>query len=208
MHIPQRDIATAEAAKLALSSLQKVLPDTTSPEKLIRNALIPVFGIRRDALAFRRVTMDRLGRVLCSLRNSKLDSETYRGISPPRTTASETETESPQAWADWRAAIERFNLDDEFKLTEWIEAIDTFKKLGWGSPSKMALVSATQLRKVTSRVTPHSNFGQQQPFYSRTFPQLHSLFSRGRPKTRRSSPAASNRRQFARMRPDPTSRRR
>ena len=113
MHIPQRDIATAEAAKLVLSRLQGVLPDTTSPKKLIKNASIPIFGIRWDAAVIRRVTRDRLCAVLCPLRNTKLDSETYRRISLLWTTASETESEFPQAWTDWRVAIERFNLDDE-----------------------------------------------------------------------------------------------
>ena len=146
MHIPQRDVATAEEANLALSSLQKVLSDTTPPKKLIRNALIPVFSIRWGAQVIRRVTRDRLCRVLCSLRNSKLDSDTYRKISLLRHTSSETETDFPQAWTEWRATIERFNLDDEFKISEWIEVIDTFAKLGWDPPTKLALVSPTQLR--------------------------------------------------------------
>ena len=42
--------------------------------------------------------------------------------------------------------IERFNLDDEMKLSEWTEVIDTFVKLGWGAPQKLALIPATQLR--------------------------------------------------------------
>ena len=46
----------------------------------------------------------------------------------------------------WRAAIESFNLDDEHKLSDWVAVIDAFAKLGWGSPSNLALVSSTQLR--------------------------------------------------------------
>ena len=57
-----------------------------------------------------------------------------------------TETDAPVAWAEWRAAIERFNLGDEVKLTSWIDVIDTFIKLGLSSPSKLALISSTQLR--------------------------------------------------------------
>ena len=43
-------------------------------------------------------------------------------------------------------AIERVNLDDELKLSGWVEVIDTFIKLGLESPQKLALVPATQLR--------------------------------------------------------------
>ena len=49
MNIPQRDITTAEAAKLVLRNLDNTLRDTKAPKKLIQTALIPVFGIRWDA---------------------------------------------------------------------------------------------------------------------------------------------------------------
>ena len=100
MHIPQRDIATAEAAKLVLSNLQRVLADTTSPEKLIQDAPIPVFGIRWDSQVYRRVARNRICRKLCSLRNSKLDSITYRRVCFLWHSASETETDFPEAWAE------------------------------------------------------------------------------------------------------------
>ena len=146
MFIPQRDIATAEAAKLVLSKLEKVLSDTKAPCKLIQNAIIPVFGIRWDQAVYRRVTRNRLCSILCSLRNSKLDKETYRRVSLLWSTASETVSDFPQAWSDWRVAIERFNLDDEVKLSEWVEIIDTYRKNGWLSPQTLALVPAEQVK--------------------------------------------------------------
>ena len=73
MNIPQRDIATAEAAKLVLKNLDNALRDTKAPKKLIQAALIPVFGIRWDAQVIRRITRDRLCAILCALRNSNLD---------------------------------------------------------------------------------------------------------------------------------------
>ena len=146
MYIPQRDIATAEAAKLVLSRLQKVLSDTKAPCKLIQNAIIPVFGIRWDAAVYRRVTRDRLCSILYALRNSKLDKETYRRVALLWSTASETISDFPHAWSDWRVAIERFNLDDEIKLPERVEIIDTYCKRGWSPPQKLALAPAEQVK--------------------------------------------------------------
>ena len=146
MNIPQRDIATREAAKLVLANLQKVLADATSPTKLIRNAAIPAFGIRWDARVISRVKSGRLCNILWSLRNSKLHAPTYGRVSKLWAMASETETDFPAAWTEWRATIGRFNLEDEFKLPIWVGAIDTFIKHGWDSPAKLALVTSTQLR--------------------------------------------------------------
>ena len=120
--------------------------DTNAPKKLLQKAIIPVFGIRWNAQVIRRITSNRLCKILCSLRNSKLDALTYRRLTLFWHSASETSSDFPSEWEPWRAAIERFNLDDEMKLNEWIEVIDTFIKLGWDAPQKLALIPATQLR--------------------------------------------------------------
>ena len=73
MHIPQREVATAEAAKLVVSRLQTVLADLSSPKKMIVDAALPIFGIRWNAAVIRRVGKEPLRRILWSLRNSKLD---------------------------------------------------------------------------------------------------------------------------------------
>ena len=146
MHIPQMDVATGEAAKLVISNLQRALAATTSPGNLILAALVPIFGIRWDAQVTRRVTSARLRSVLCSLRNSKLRALTYQRVSKLWTADSATKTFFPEAWTPWRASIERFNLDDEAKLSERVDVIDTFIKLGWGPPSKLALMSSKHLR--------------------------------------------------------------
>ena len=146
MNIPQRDIATAEAAKLALASLERTLRDTQAPKKLIQKAIIPIFGIRWNAQVTRRITRNRLCAILYKLRNSKLDPLTYRRVSLFWQSASETSSDFPSGWEPWRAAIERFTLDDEMQLKDWIEVIDTFIKLGWDAPQKLALIPATQLR--------------------------------------------------------------
>ena len=146
MNIPQRDIATREAAKLVLANLQKVLADATSPTKLIRNAAIPAFGIRWDARVISRVKSGRLCNILWSLRNSKLHAPTYGRVSKLWAMASETETDFPAAWTEWCATIERFNLEDGSMLPILVDVIDTFIKHGWDSPKKLALVTSTQLR--------------------------------------------------------------
>ena len=81
MNIPQRDISTAEAGKLVLAKLDRVLRGAKAPQKLIQAALIPVFGIRWDAQVIKRITRNRLCEILYKLRNSKLDAPTYRRVS-------------------------------------------------------------------------------------------------------------------------------
>ena len=138
LDIPQRDIATAEAAKLVLANLQKVLRDTTSPLKLIQQALIPVFGIRWDVRVVRRITRNVLCNILWSLRNSKLSKTDYERVRQLWREAMETDDSFPAEWSDWRVVIERFNLDDKVPLKKWTDIVDSLRKLGWLSPPKLA----------------------------------------------------------------------
>ena len=98
MDIPQRDIATAEAAKLVLQGLERALRDTNALKKLLQAALIPVFGIRWDAQVIGRVTRGRLCEILRLLRNSKLDPVNYRRVSLLWHSASETYIDFPSGW--------------------------------------------------------------------------------------------------------------
>ena len=78
--------------------------------------------------------------------NSRIDFLIYLRVSSLRYTSSEAETEFPAARARWRETIECFNLDDEFKLSERVDVIGNFAKIGWGAQSKLPLISPTQLR--------------------------------------------------------------
>ena len=55
MIVPNREIATGEASELVLNSLPKVVLAATSAERQIAEAVVPLFGIRRNAQAIRRV---------------------------------------------------------------------------------------------------------------------------------------------------------
>ena len=98
MDIHQREIATAAAAQLVLSNLQRVLSDTSTPKKEIAASAIPVFGTRWGALAIRRVTARRLRNILLPLRNSKLDNANYRRIRVLWKEAHLREPDFPVAW--------------------------------------------------------------------------------------------------------------
>ena len=210
MNIPQRDIETAEAAKLVLSNLERALHDTKAPEKLLQAALLPVFGIIWDSQVIRSITRDRLCRILCSLRNSKLGPASYRKVSLLWQTASETVSDLPSAWEPWRAVIERFNLDDEMKLIDWVEVIDTFIKLGWGAPQKLALVPATQLRPALEGYPKALQASQLWTAPTLLFADLSSasfLALKGPRRMMNDSPNALTRLLFVRRWHDPISRR-
>ena len=145
MHIPQREVATAEAAKLVVSRLQTVLADLSSPKKMIVDAALPIFGIRWNAAVIRRVGKEPLRRILWPLRNSKLGQVSYAKVRDLWLEANADETVFPQLWEPWRAVIERFNLGDERELPSWVEVVDTFVKRGWDTPRKLATVHSVEL---------------------------------------------------------------
>ena len=113
---------------------------------MIIQAVIPIFGIRRNATVLRRVGKEELRKVLWPLRNSKLDLGTYIKVRSLWLTANTDEADFPQLWEPWRAVIERFNLGDEQKLAFRAPAIDTFIKRGWGTPHKLALIKNPMLQ--------------------------------------------------------------
>ena len=150
MDIPHRDLATTRAAELVLNELQKQLKDPQTPIKLVIQALIPVFGIRWDSRVIHRVGAGRLRHILWSLRNSALPVAEYNRVKELWVSAEANDTSFPHTWGDWQAIIERFNLDDEMQLSEWIAVIDTCVKQGWKTPAILAKVDATTFSGMAS----------------------------------------------------------
>ena len=95
------ELATWEAAMLAADNLQRVLAGASSPKKLLIKAAIPLFGIRWNAQAVRRVGADRLLRILWSMRQSKLQYETYGRIRLLRSAAIKIGPCFPTARGPW-----------------------------------------------------------------------------------------------------------
>ena len=143
MHIPQREIATSDAAKLVLSNLQKVLADTSSPKKEITAAVTPIFGIRRGAQVVRRVTAERLRKILWSSRNSKIDNTNYLRVRALWKSARINEHNFHSEWGDWGNLVEKYNLSDAKPLKGWVEIIGDVSNLGWHTPLKIAQLSSS-----------------------------------------------------------------
>ena len=140
MDIPYRELATANAAKLVVPNLLAKLHCSTTPQKEINEAVIPLFGIRWGLAVFRRVGARKLRHVLWCLRNSKLSETDYNRVGQLWKTAVADTGSFPDAWGSWRTLIGRFNLDDEVPLHDWVVTIDTCIKLGWSEPAKLSLV--------------------------------------------------------------------
>ena len=146
MFIPQRDLATSQAANIVLTALVRTLADVSSPKKEIIKAVLPIFGIRWNATVIRRVGKEKLRKILWSLRNSKLDLGSYLKVRALWLSADVDEAIFPQRWEPWLTVIERFNLDSDYQLSSWVPVIDTFEKRGWNTPNKLALINHALLQ--------------------------------------------------------------
>ena len=80
MIIPNRDIATGEAANLVLTRLTTFLRGVSAPKKMIVGAIVPIFGIRWNAQVVRTAGRQKLREFLWPMRNSLLDKGSYAKI--------------------------------------------------------------------------------------------------------------------------------
>ena len=146
MIIHNIDIATSEAANLALTKLVQILADVTAPKKRIVAAIIPIFGIRWNATVIRKVGSGELRKLLGSLRNSPIDKASYAKIRDISVGALTDEADFPQLWGPWRTSIERIDLDDQKKLGLWTPVVESFINVGWDSAQKLSLVHSSALQ--------------------------------------------------------------
>ena len=108
---------------------------------MIVEAIIPIFGIRRNATVVRMVGRKRIREILWPIRNSSIDKASYAKIRDLWPGATTDANDFPQSCEPWRSVIGRFNLDDAKKLDSWTPVVDTFIKIGWGSPRDLSLVN-------------------------------------------------------------------
>ena len=80
MEIHHTELSTANAAKLFVVNLLSKLNCKTAPHKELNEAIIPLFGIRWDLVAIRRVGARLIRRILWCIRNSKLPDKEYNRI--------------------------------------------------------------------------------------------------------------------------------
>ena len=151
MEIPHREIATIHAAKLVVTNLMGKLKHPETPLKEVREAIIPLFGIRWDLNVVRGVGSSLLRHILWSLRNSELSVKEYNQVSRLWKDGVANSGEFPLAWESWRTLIERFNLDDNLKLEDWIVVIDSCIKSGWKEPYQLAKIDAETFRSFQNK---------------------------------------------------------
>ena len=102
-----------------------------------------MLGIRWDIQVIRSVAAGRLNRSLHSFRNSRLPLKDYNRLCALRRNGQSNDATFPVEWERWRSLIERFNLDDELPLKEWLTIADACIKLGWEDPSSLARAGAS-----------------------------------------------------------------
>ena len=95
MIVPNRDVATGEAAKLVLANLKGALACRTSANKQMAGAADPIVGIRRDAQTARCAGRRLLLGKMWSMRNSELYKVSYNKVKDLRYLACEDETDPP-----------------------------------------------------------------------------------------------------------------
>ena len=134
MDLPNREIATAEAAALALAPLMQVLKGHSAPHLKIATALRPLFGIRWSRPVIKKVGSGHLCKILSALRNSNLSKLDYDRLSTLWTTALSWDDSFPPAWDCWRSLIERWDLDTKYQLSDFVPAIHSFVLRTWVSP--------------------------------------------------------------------------
>ena len=142
MEIPHREVATANAANLAIANLMNKLKRPAATQKELNEAIIPVFWIRWGLNVIRRVGARLHRRILWSLRNSNLSDKDYNRVNQFWKEGDADTVEFPTEWEIWRTIIQRFNLDDELQLKVWVAIIDTCIKHGWEEPAQLALADA------------------------------------------------------------------
>ena len=151
MEIPNREVATAQAAKLVIANLMTKVNCPSTPAKELKEAILPIFGIRWNIDVIRRIGGRELRHILWYLRNTKSLRREYSKLSQLWQAGLRDQASFPLAWENWRALIERFNLDDENPLEGWFVIVDTFIKLGWTEPFKLAQVCADTFKALTNK---------------------------------------------------------
>ena len=123
--------------------------DTTTPLKKLRESIIPVWGIRWDSQVIRRLSSGRIDEILWSLRNPKLPMKHYNRICSLWRAGLKRDATFPIDWGNWRALIERFNLDDALPLGG-LSVVDTCVETGWEEPTHLALSDAASFSAVAT----------------------------------------------------------
>lgn len=117
--IPSRDVATAEAALLALSPLVRILKNRDARVNDISSTLRPLVGISWSAAAIRRVGCRQINAIILPLTYSRLGSTDYSRIVCHWETSISRGDSFPPRRGSWWALSERWDTDTKFELPDF-----------------------------------------------------------------------------------------
>ena len=110
MAIANREIATSSEASLVFGHFLGSIAISASKAALPA-ALVPVFGIRLDAAAFRRISERRLRGAPVLLRNPMLSTAKYNREAPIcKDSFYNGAQRIPDDWEAWRSLLGRFDM--------------------------------------------------------------------------------------------------
>ena len=158
MEIPNRAIATAEAADIVVTRLEKAAAYSQVSVRELSRAIIPVFGIRWSADVVRRIGSRRINPLLQKLRNSELPLPHYNRLASLWKDAHfDDVTAFPPKWENWRTLIERFALDEVANLRDWIPTVQRCVNQQLTDPQVLAAASQSQLNTLLAGASVASN---------------------------------------------------
>ena len=146
--IKNRAIATADAAKLVLSGLEKVVEDTGASAKALSEAVFPLYGIRWNMETCQRVGPE-IRHLIWRLRNSKMSPSNYALIRGVLCEAEDLAGPSPINWEQRCSALEQFGLDDRETMSQWRETVTNLATLGFVLPMDLAKLDFAPLMQIT-----------------------------------------------------------
>ena len=144
--ITNRSIAVAAAARLVLSGVDKVLNDPRAPAQALSEAIIPIFGIRWNREVCQRT--GGINNMLCRLRNSMLPKADYLKLRELFKEVLFLNGPLPPNWEEWLAIIEKFEMGNTVKHSEWVAVIMDFKTIGFDSPMDLSRLNLSALSEL------------------------------------------------------------
>ena len=108
------DIAVASAAIIVVNNAFKILGDTRASSEVIREAIMPIYGITWTRPIFARFKQGRLNSFLAKVRNSTLPRSEYDRLASFWKQAYEVQSQLLPEWEEWRILFERFRFDRRY----------------------------------------------------------------------------------------------
>ena len=139
------DIAVASAAIIVIDNASRIVGDTKASPQVIREALIPIYGLTWTRAIFARFKQGRLNGFLAKIRNSSLPRSEYERLASFWKQAYEVDSQFLPEWEEWRVIFERFRFDRRYNSKTLSDIIAFLQSKGVTSPELLGSLSLTEV---------------------------------------------------------------